>query len=232
MSQSGRRIVAAVLVVLVVAAAAALIAERARQKSDLLLLTGLPIVFPEEFTLKAGGSPALTALKRRYVVTPISVTDRQSLGSHKLLLMAQPQAQPGEALVDLDEWVRGGGRVLLLADPALEWPSDRPLGDVLRPPLAFADTGLLGHWGLNLEPPASFAVREVSVDDETIRTAGPGTLAAKGPGCTVEANHLVARCTVGRGEVVVIADADFLDSGRFGGANLDLLTRELDALGH
>ena len=67
--------------------------------------------------------------------------------------MAQPQAQPAEALVELDAWVRRGGRVLLLADPALEWPSERPLGDLLRPPAAFADTGLLGHWGLTLTPP-------------------------------------------------------------------------------
>ena len=48
--------------------------------------------------------------------------------------MAHPLAQPAEDLVALDDWVRGGGRVLLLADPMLEWPSKRPLGDPLRPP--------------------------------------------------------------------------------------------------
>ena len=58
-------------------------------------------------------------------------------------------------LVELDQWVRGGGRLLLLADPMLEWPSERPLGDRLRPPPAFADTGLLAHWGLRLERPDS-----------------------------------------------------------------------------
>ena len=62
--------------------------------------------------------------------------------------MAQPLAQPAEDLVALDDWVRGGGRVLLLADPMLEWPSKRPLGDPLRPPPMFMDTGLLAHWGL------------------------------------------------------------------------------------
>jgi hypothetical protein len=227
-----RLLIAAALGLLVVAAAAVFVATRDRQRSDLLLLTSLPIVFPEEFTLEGGGSPALAALERHYVVTPISLADRQSLGSHKLLLMAQPQAQPGEALVELDEWVRGGGRVLLLADPALEWPSDRPLGDVLRPPLAFGDTGLLGHWGLRLDPPASFAVTNVSVDGRTIRTAGPGTLTATGPGCTVAENRLVGRCRIGQGEATVVSDADFLDSDRFGGANLDLLTDELDRLRH
>ena len=45
------------------------------------------------------------------------------------MLLAHPMAQTADALVDLDRWVRGGGRVLLLADPRLEWPSERPLGD-------------------------------------------------------------------------------------------------------
>ena len=67
--------------------------------------------------------------------------------------MAQPRAQPAEDLVALDNWVRGGGRVLLLADPMLEWPSERPLGDPFRPPPTFADTGLLAHWGLKLDAP-------------------------------------------------------------------------------
>ena len=54
--------------------------------------------------------------------------------------MVQPQAQPAAVLVELDQWVRGGGHVLLLADPALEWPSERPFGDPLRPPLAYPET--------------------------------------------------------------------------------------------
>ena len=84
---------------------------------------------------------------------PISVTDGAELAKGRLLLMAQPQAQTPENLVTLDSWVRAGGKALLLADPMLEWPSERPLGDPLRPPPMFADTGLLGHWGLRLDAP-------------------------------------------------------------------------------
>ena len=65
--------------------------------------------------------------------------------------MAQPLGQAPEDLFALDNWVRSGGRMLLLADPLLEWPSERPLGDPLRPPPTFVDTGLLGHWGLRLD---------------------------------------------------------------------------------
>ncbi len=67
--------------------------------------------------------------------------------------MAHPLAQPAEDLVALDNWVRGGGRVLLLADPMLEWPSKRPLGDPLRPPPMFMDTGSAAALGLRLDPP-------------------------------------------------------------------------------
>ena len=114
----------------------------------LLLLTSLPLMFGEDFSLQDSGSPALDALETRYRVVPISVTDPAELAKGRLLLMAHPLAQPAEDLVALDQWVRRGGRVLLLADPMLEWPSKRPLGDPLRPPPMFMDTGLLAHWGL------------------------------------------------------------------------------------
>ena len=119
----------------------------------LLLLTSLPLLFGEGFAVKDAGSPALKALETRYRVVPISVTDPAELAKGRLLLMAQPLAQPAEDLVALDQWVRGGGRMLLLADPALEWPSERALGDPLRPLPMFMDTGLLGHWGLRLDAP-------------------------------------------------------------------------------
>src|SRR4051812_3753968 len=125
----------------------------AAQRPTLLLLTSLPLIFGEQFSLQGGGSPALKALDTRYRVVPISVTDPAELGKGRLLLMAHPLAQPAEDLVALDQWVRNGGRVMLLADPMLEWPSSRPLGDPLRPAPMFMDTGLLAHWGLRLDSP-------------------------------------------------------------------------------
>lgn len=210
-------------------------AERpAAQRPELMLLTTLPIVFPERFTLDAPASPALAALESRYRVVPISVTDAKELGRAKLLLMAQPQAQPAEALVDLDAWVRGGGRVLLLADPALEWPSERPLGDRLRPPLAFADTGLLGHWGLRLDSPAERGPASRSFDGSEVRTVSAGTLVATGGACAISAAGLVACCRLGSGLATVIADSDFLNVGEIEGAdaetNLGLVLDELARL--
>jgi hypothetical protein len=162
------------------------------------LLTSLPLIFGEEFGLERSGSAALTRLDQRYNVVPIGVADAASLSGQRLLLMAHPRAQPAGALVDLDRWVRKGGRVLLLADPRLDWESGRPLGGRLRPPPAFADTGLLAHWGLTLSGPT---------------TDGRGYLAGtrSGRSCDVSNEGLVARCRIGAGAATIIADADFLN---------------------
>ena len=200
------------------------------QRPALMLLTTLPLIFPEDFTLSGGGSKALGAIETRYRVIPVATTDSASLKQGRLLLMAHPLAQPAEALVDLDRWVRDGGRVLLLADPRLEWPSKRPLGDKLRPPPQFADTGLLAHWRLRLEVPESAGPAQRRLAGRAVLTSSPGTLAGD---CRVDDGGFVARCRIGRGQAVVVADADFLNVEQLDGpteSNLDALLAELAAL--
>jgi hypothetical protein len=196
-------------------------------RPTLLLLTSLPILFGEKFGLE-GGSAALTKLESRYKVQPISVTDAASLKGAKLLLAAHPNAQPPEDLVELDNWVRAGGHLLLLADPLLEWHSERPLGDRLRPPPGFADTGLLVHWGMRLDAPDTRGPAERTVAGRRILVASPGRLVGR---CPTKADGLIAHCAVGRGKVTIIADADFLDERGVEGAteagNLEWLTSEL-----
>ena len=196
----------------------------------LMLVTSLPLLFSEDFTLDAVGTKALSALESRYRLVPIGTTDARSLRQAALLLMAHPLAQPAEDLVSLDRWVRGGGRVLILADPMLEWPSRRPLGDKLRPPPAFADTGLLAHWGLRLEAPRKGGPRQLELAGRSVRTSSPGSLAG---GCHIAGQGLVAHCRVGKGEATIIADADFLNVEALDGpaqGNLDALLAELASL--
>ena len=180
------RAVALIAACLIAAAGLAYVADRKADapppansisaKPTLMLLTTLPLVFAEKFGLENGGSPALVALAMHYKVTPIGIADARTLGRGRLLLMAHPLAQPAEALVDLDQWVRRGGRLLLLADPMLEWPSERPLGDPLRPPPAFADTGLLGHWGLRLDAPDERGPAQRRLGGLAILTVSPGSV--------------------------------------------------------
>jgi len=194
------------------------------ERPPLLLLTSLPLVFGEKFALEGAGSPALSRLGERYRVEPIALADAAHLAGHRLLLMAHPRAQTAEALVDLDAWVRGGGRLLLLADPLLEWPSQRPFGDPLRPPPGFADTGLLAHWGLALRPPDRRGSVEERLDGRAVRFLSPGTVDSIR--FSLLADGRVARGAVGRGRVTVIADADWLADKD----NLDVLLAELDRL--
>lgn len=187
------------------------------ERPSLALVTSLPLVFGEEFGLDKGGSPALTRLEQRYKVVPIAVADEKSLQGQRLLLMAHPRAQPAEVLVQLDKWVQGGGKILLLADPKLDWPSSRPVGDRLRPQPAFADTGLLAHWGLKLRGP------DVGSADSR------GHLASSGR-CIIVGGGMIARCSIGRGWATVIADADFLNVENSEADNLSLMVGELNRL--
>ena len=184
-------------------------------RPNLALVTSLPLIFGESFGLDGGGSPALARFEEPYNVLPSGIPNPASLEGRRLLLMAHPRAQPAEALVELDQWVRNGGQLLLLADPKLDWPSERPLGDKLRPPPAFADTGLLSHWGLELAAPRM---------DSRVTA---GRLSSNGP-CAIADDGLVARCPIGGGKVTVIADADFLNADD--GEDLDLLIVELARL--
>jgi len=205
-------------------------ARPAAQRPTLLLLTSLPLVFGEQFSLDGGGSPALKAIETRYRVVPISVTDEKELAKGRLLLMAHPLAQPAEDLVALDNWVRRGGRVMLLADPMLEWPSERPLGDPLRSPPMFMDTGLLGHWGLRLDAPEERGAAARELGGYRVATGSPGQLYGS---CDISRDRLVAHCAIGKGRATIVADADLLDVDHVGGDaghNLDALLAELARL--
>jgi hypothetical protein len=224
-------IAAAALGLAAIRRAAPLPARPSERRPPLLLLTSLPLVFGEDFSLH-GGSTALKKLQTRYRVIPISAAAPSDLSKGRLLLMAQPPAQTAENLVTLDDWVRRGGRVLLLADPLLEWPSQRPLGDPLRPPPMFTDTGLLAHWGLTLDAPVQPAAASRRVGSFEVQTFSPGTLRGK---CAVGSDGFVARCPIGRGTATIVADADLLNVDQLGPKahhNLDALLEELATLEH
>jgi hypothetical protein len=191
-----------------------------RAKPELFLLTPLPIVWSEGFGLDQPGSPALKALEQDYQVTPIDLPSLLPEGA--VLLAAQPRALPAEELVALDGWVRRGGRLLLLADPMLEWESKIPLGDPRRAPIAFPDTGLLQHWGLRLDAPDERGPRNLKVDadpnqrngqalDLKVMMISPGALIRQSGSCEILFEENYADCPIGKGRALVVADADWLN---------------------
>ena len=204
-----------------------------KPKPELFLLTPLPLIWGESFGLDQPEAPALKALEADYRVKPIDLPSQ--LPPTAILLAAQPRALPAEELVVLDKWVRSGGRMLLLADPMLEWPSELPLGDRRRAPLAFPDTGLLQHWGLRLDSPEDRGPRQSSLGGLAIVTASPGTLVRTTGICEVKDGGLLAHCRLGKGRVTIIADADFVNLGPGGidgptDGNIPALVSQLGAM--
>lgn len=208
---------------------------KAGSRRDVALLTSLPLVLGEGFSLEPARHPLTQALERRFAVTLVDGPEK--LPPAGLLLAIQPQALTAERLVALDRWVREGGRILLLADPRLAWESARPLGDVGRPPVAFPDTGLLTRWGLRLDAPDEEGPAARTLAGGEVLTESPGSLhALPGSTCDTAGDRFVARCTLGRGQAIVVADADFVQASESSGAdgptgrNYEALVAELGAL--
>ena len=226
---------AAALVALLALAGCRSDATAAKPKPDLYVLTSLPLVFDEGFALGPAKGEAATFLRERYALKPIDLPSQLPKGA--TLLAAQPRALPAEELVALDAWVRSGGKLLLLADPMLEWRSGRALGDRLRPPVSFADTGLLAHWGLRLDAPDRRGLRVVRSGDIEVTYDSPGRLVKVGGICRLDGEGVFAECRLGKGRALIIADADWLDieaietGGGHAGDHLFALALLLESLG-
>lgn len=240
---SGVRIGPAILkrlwigVLLVIAVASLLSAMRylrPAQNTDLPklgLMTSLPLQWSEggiEAAIAPGAAPhpAYARLAEKYDI--VSVDDLTGLdrSDFPTLLLAQPRAFSPDEFVRLDAWVRQGGRLLVLADPALQWGSLYSLGDKRRPLFTSLLSPLFSHWGIELVLPLTEKLPqvEIDVDGVPIRTQTLGAWQTnKGRAnaiCTIAENQFVADCNVGKGRALLVADADFLDSAYWQGQGL------------
>ncbi|WP_397598600.1 DUF4350 domain-containing protein [Sphingorhabdus sp.] len=202
-------------------------------KQSLGLMTTLPLQWSEggveaDLADDAKPHPAFARLSQSYYVQPLD--DVRDLAEQRLLLLAQPRAFSPAELVQLDSWVRKGGRLLILADPALQWGSLYPLGDKRRPLFTSMLSPLFAHWGLELVLPIAdaepMAIRKIGT--LSIRTQTPGEWLKIGRGgsarCTIEEGGLLADCTIGKGRALLVADADLLDTAYWEGRGMRVLT--------
>ncbi|MXO89537.1 Gldg family protein [Pontixanthobacter aquaemixtae] len=132
------------------------------------------------------------------------------------LILAQPYALPPADLVALDEWVRGGGKVLIFADPMLTEHSDFGLGDRRRPQDIAMLGPILARWGLELvyEDTQSDGPDTVSLGSIDIPVHKSGRLELVengGSDCAQSASGVIAQCSIGQGQAVIIADAALLE---------------------
>lgn len=168
-----------------------------------------------------GGRSALDAVLLPAIrLRPIDALDAASLRGVSGLLLAQPRALAPDELAALDRWVRSGRRAVLLVDPDLLWESRYPLAHPLAPPRASLLGPLLEHWGLRLEAGTATGgdpvVRQSLTNGAMMQSATPGRLAAMrdragDAPCRLEQAGLVARCKLGAGRAIVVADVDWIN---------------------
>ena len=189
------------------------------QRQPLGLFTSLPILWaeaPDIAGMLAADAPphwARTALENRYRVTPLNTLAPPA--DVKLLLAAQPRALTPDENVALDGWVRGGGKVLVFADPLLTWDSRFAPGDRRRPQDTVLISPILARWGLGLafdegQPPGERDVAGIPVNLPGTLTLRPGGFESR---CTIGEAGLIARCAIGKGRAVIVADAAVLEPG-------------------
>jgi hypothetical protein len=186
-------------------------------KHDLHVLTSLPLFLGEGdiksmLAGKTGPNALVVRLAEKHNVRPLDIADAAHLASVKRLLMIQPALIPPSELVALDDWVKAGGKAVILADPDLAWPHNYPLGDPRAPPASTLLDPLFKHWGLVLEgqratPQTSFG----EVDAQRVALVNPGHWRSERGTCKIQTNRLGATCQIGRGQVILIADADLAD---------------------
>lgn len=206
------------------------------------LFTTLPILWSDSAELGAelrrDATPhwALKILAERGRIEPLDLLAGPSgvapLGRLRRLVIAQPRPLAPAENVALDDWVRGGGRLLLLADPALTQDSAFGLGDPRRPQAVALLSPILDRWELDLLFDDSQVLGEATREVLGVQTPVnlPGRFATRGQAnCRLWADGLAVTCTIGKGRVVALADAAVLEQADPAGARPRALAALLDA---
>ena len=186
-------------------------------RPTLPVLTGLPLFWGQggvDAVLQplAVRSPLLREIGAKHQVEAVDTFDADHFRARQLLLAIQPASLPAEELVALDAWVRRGGRALIFADPDLIWPTDLAVGDRRRAPVSTLLDPLFGHWGVALaghRAPVHIVLGKIA--NIRVKLVNPGVWHAKSDACVVRNRGLEAICTLGLGQVILVADADMLD---------------------
>ena len=161
-------------------------------------------------------APIYQHWQKQYQIEAVDSLEGLEKSDTDLILLAQPSAMDPADLSDLDSWVRSGGRVLIFTDPHLLWHSNFPIGDNRRPLASGLLSPLLSHWGLELLVPGEKSDGPVDLDfsELSISTAGVGSfqqISKNSAKCTYSDQNVIAFCSVGKGNAVLVADADFLN---------------------
>ena len=185
------------------------------------LMGTIPIYWGEPESLEALLSTehrahwARARIERGHDLVPIDYLTPESLAPVRRLLLAQPRGLAPEENVALDDWVRGGGHLLLFVDPMMTGESRFAIGDRRRPQDVALLSPILAHWGLDLrfdgEAVEGLEMREIAGRQVPVNLPGHFGSTAQGGDCSLESAGLLAVCSVGAGRAVILADGALMD---------------------
>jgi len=206
------------------------------------LMTSLPLYWAEGTGVAdlAAGRAAVpwqrAAIEARYRIVPLDTLspnpalspdepEVDPLADLDRLAVIQPRGLSPADNVALDAWVRAGGRLLLVLDPALTGKYDCPLGDPRRPVDSALIPPVVKHWGLNIfypvfENPDALPVESRIGSGGIVPLEAPGTIdfdPQAGTRCTIMRSNAIATCQVGTGRVTLIADAALFEHSELAG---------------
>jgi hypothetical protein len=215
------------------------------------LMSSLPLYWPlgADVDALASGRAAVpwqrAALAQDYLLepldtlSPIPALSRDAPATDPLagltrLAVVQPRGLSPADNVALDRWVRGGGRLLLVLDPALTGDYAAPLGDPRRPVDSALIPPVVARWGMavGFDEDQTPAVGTARLGEAALPLAVRGLVTITDPAaadCTLLAGGAAARCRVGSGTVMLIADAALFEHAELageGGAGLRAVMAE------
>lgn len=203
--------------------------EAAIDLPDIGLMTSLPLYWPAGAELHeiASGSVAKpwqrVAIEQHFDIVPLDTLspipglapgdpETDPLADLDHLAIIQPRGLSPADNVALDQWVRGGGKLLLVLDPLLTGEYDFPLGDPRRPVDAALIPPVVARWGLSVNLnetqdatpilvayPGGFLVRSMAGEIGIAQSAASQ--------CEVFAEGIMAQCRIGEGQITLVADA-------------------------
>ncbi|MBV7259313.1 GldG family protein [Erythrobacter crassostreae] len=195
---------------------------------DLALMTSLPIYWPANFFFDGLDGEIAEPPWQRLIIEechtliPLDTLSKDSAGTdpllgHERLAVIQPRGLSPADNVALDEWVRGGGQLLLVLDPMLVGEYDSPLGDPARPVEAALIPPVVARWGLQVsfDENQSPDLQTEIIGEGLVPLMQTGTISRVDPSdetCGVIANGAAASCQIGEGRVTLLADATVFEA--------------------
>lgn len=214
------------LLVAILALAAAPIAaqddgDSAGQRPVIGLMGTIPVYWGEaaglDELLSGEAQPhwAREVLERHADLAPLDYLSEEALAPYRYMVMAQPRGLTPEENVALDAWARGGGQLLLFADPMMTGGSRFGIGDRRRPQDVALLSPILAHWGLELQfdPAQEEGLLAVDHFGETLpaNLRGEFVPLPDSDECAIPGDGLLAHCSIGLGQALLVADAAMLD---------------------